>query len=303
MKFTANNTTHNANKKGGGYSQFQMVQSPSSTRITGVDTMTTTTTPKLMNLRGEGENPLISRSNSDFDTAATIMYDKILQNITHAKQNRNEFVLEKWTHQTTGGLYDEDRVLLAKYYRNANSVFEYGLGESTYIANHVGVPRYAGIDSDVAYVDGVRQNTSSHFRFYYGDLGDTEAWGMPIEPNLPKAIWQYQVAPLQSELLPFDVYMVDGRYRVACVLLSFLHASSRGAPADKTIVLMHDCNQPGHSPPNWHQTIGVRHYTVNDDILQLKEHSGKSLCVYQRKPSTTDTMLLERYQKYGSDPD
>ena len=293
-------TGHNGNKKG--YSQLQVVQLMLLSMILTLFVArppsrlaSSTHAVSTMNIRAAGNTTKVT----GFDTASATMYNKILQGIP--SQKRNSFVLKDWKQKTTGGLWDEDRVLLARYYRNAESVFEYGLGESTLIANHVGVPRYAGIDSDVAWVDGVRQNVSSHFRFYYGDLGDIGEWGMPVDPKLPKSVWQYQMAPLQSELLPFDVYMVDGRYRVACVLLSFLHASARGADPLETTVLMHDCDQPGHSPPNWHQTIGVRQYTVNDDILQLHEHSGKSLCVYQRKPSTTDAMLLERYEKYVSE--
>jgi hypothetical protein len=122
---------------------------------------------------------------------------------------------------------------------------------------------------------------------------------MPENLNLTKSPWQYQVAPLESELEPFDVYMVDGRYRVPCVLLSFLHASARGANHDDTIlVLMHDCNQPGYSPPNLERINGKRAYTVNDDILDLVDHSRDRLCVYKRKKTTTDEMLLERYEKY-----
>ena len=271
-------------------------QPPSSISINSNSGVVDSTTPT--SVRGAGSSAATENS---FDIAAALMYDKIVQGMASSTPPRNEFVLDQWKQRTTGGLVNADRVLLAKYYRQANSVFEYGLGESTYIANHVGVPRYAGIDSDVAYVDGVRQNVSSHFRFYYGDIGDTGAWGMPLDSKLPKSVWQYQVAPLQSELLPFDVYMVDGRFRVACVLLSFLHASARGAAHDATIVLMHDCDQPGFSPPTLHKRIGIRNYTVNDDILQLKDHSRKALCVYQRKSSTTDAMLLERYKIYATD--
>jgi hypothetical protein len=61
---------------------------------------------------------------------------------------RKKFDVKTWDKTTTGGLTNKDRTLLAEIYGEANSVFEYGLGESTYIANHVGVPRYAGIDSD-----------------------------------------------------------------------------------------------------------------------------------------------------------
>ncbi len=49
-------------------------------------------------------------------------------------------------------------------------------------------------------------------------------WGKPADQNLAKIAYNYQVAPLVSELQPFDVYMIDGRYRVSCACVSFLHA-------------------------------------------------------------------------------
>ncbi len=62
------------------------------------------------------------------------------------------------------------------------------------------------------------------FRFYFADVGKTLNWGKPDKQNLAKIAYNYQVAPLVSELKAFDVYLVDGRYRVACVCVSFLHA-------------------------------------------------------------------------------
>jgi hypothetical protein len=82
------------------------------------------------------------------------------------------------TKKTEGGLQNKDCILLAKIYRKANSVFEYGLGEPTYIADYVGVPKYAGIDSDVVWVDQARKKVSPHFRLlYYGDMGKVGEWG------------------------------------------------------------------------------------------------------------------------------
>lgn len=108
-------------------------------------------------------------------------------------------------------------------YRNADSVFEFGLGESTRIAAAVGVPRYAGIDSDAAWVSNVRGDVPLHYRFYFADIGPTKDWGYPTKDVL-KGELNYQMVPLIAEPEPFGVYMVDGRWRLGCVLLSFLHA-------------------------------------------------------------------------------
>jgi hypothetical protein len=237
----------------------------------------------------------------DFVKAATMVYGKIIreEGTILDRSDRHDFQLKEWTKQTNGGLTDDDRKLLAKMYRKADSVFEYGLGESTYIANEVGVARYAGIDSDVAWVDKTRKSVSDHFRFYYGDIGNTGTWGFPKNADLAKSIWQYQVAPLQAELQPFDVYMVDGRYRIPCVLLSFLHASSRGADPSDTIVLLHDCYKKGLSDES-HKNLN-RHYQVLDAILEVVDHSRQLLCVYKRKKNTSDDMILDMYKQYQDD--
>lgn len=203
----------------------------------------------------------------------------IITNNSAEANSRPKFDIQSWTKQTTGGLTQRDRIMLGRIYREAESVFEYGLGESTYIAAAVGVPRYAGVDSDVQWVDAARRNSANHFRFHYGDVGDTKAWGFPAS-DLSKQLYNYQVAPLESEPLPFDVYMVDGRWRIACVLLSFLHASSRGAPLNHTTVLLHDCFR--------------KEYGQLQRLLE-KIDGTRMLCVWKRKPNISDSEILAMY--------
>jgi hypothetical protein len=227
---------------------------------------------------------------SAFDMAV----DKSLK-VTFAQRPsmlRNKFDVETWNKTTTGGLTSKDRTLLAEIYGGANSVFEYGLGESTYIASHVGVPRYAGIDSDAAWVANARLSVATHFRFYFADIGETKPWGFPRE-KLPKNVLDYQVIPLISEAQPFDVYMVDGRWRLACLLLSFLHAHARGADPSHTTVLLHDCIEQ-HLTPKYAR----RNYRKADDLLDLVKHSGDKLCAYRRKPATTDEELYNLWLEF-----
>jgi hypothetical protein len=220
---------------------------------------------------------------SAFDMAVDKSY-----NVTFAKlpsMLRQKFDVKTWNKTTTGGLTNKDRTLLAKIYGKANSVFEYGLGESTYIANHVGVARYAGIDSDAAWVANARKTVATHFRFYFADIGETGHWGFP-KKKLPKNVLDYQVIPLISEPQPFDVYMVDGRWRLPCLLLSFLHAHARGADPSQTTVLLHDCVKK-------HLRQKRSDYLKADELFDLVEHSGDKLCVYRRKPATTDEEIYD----------
>ena len=157
---------------------------------------------------------------SAFDDATHVAFD-----LSREKPVRRCF--RKGWEVGNGGLDDGDRDLLVDVYTDANSVFEFGLGESTRIAAAVGVPVFSGVDSDAVYVSESRKTSPSHFKFYFADVGLTGHWGMPLKVA-SKQVMQYQLSALQSEKLPFDVYLVDGRYRVASACAAFLHASEYG---------------------------------------------------------------------------
>jgi hypothetical protein len=233
-----------------------------------------------------------------FDSAVQLAQSLIEASVPHRGNSTKHLDLSKWTKQTDGGLLPRDRIYLSKIYGDAESVFEYGLGESTYIADHMGVPRYAGIDSDAAWVAAAREKVSDHFRFYFADIGPTVAWGYPKTTDLAKSILNYQLMPMIVEPRPFDVYMVDGRWRLPCMIVSFLHASARGADHSKTTVLTHDCFVKKLWKSKAREDEGRRRvYRSADHLLDLVDHSGQYLCVYKRKPDTTDAQLFDFWAK------
>ena len=234
-----------------------------------------------------------------FDAIVETAYKRALEDPSTSQAPRASnrphlFNLTWWEMEsgltTQGGLRHRDRALLGQIYLNASSVFEYGLGESTYMANYLGVPRYAGIDSDPQWVGMARSKVSPDYRFYLGDIGTTGAWGYPKQQQLSKNILNYQLAPLIVEPLPFDVYMVDGRWRLPVLLACFLHASARGANPAHTMGLIHDCNPTSQG--------GRTSYKRADHLLELVQHSGTLLCVYKRKPETTNEQLQELWHQY-----
>jgi hypothetical protein len=68
-------------------------------------------------------------SKSKFDAAVARTYDLAVsshaETTTSHVNERNHFVLGTWSKRTDGGLTNRDRVLLAKIYGKAESVFEY----------------------------------------------------------------------------------------------------------------------------------------------------------------------------------
>ena len=210
-----------------------------------------------------------------FDELASLTFERSLE-MAHPTG-----VSGKW-QKTSGGLQDSARMLLAEIYGKANSAFEYGLGESTNIAAYVGMQRYSGIDSDVQYVSECRSTAPGHFKFYFADVGETLAWGKP-KMQLTKQAMQYQISPLLSELDAFDVYLIDGRWRIACACASLLHARKYSKNAT---ILIHD----------YERTI----YHVIEEVATLERlSSGKrKLAVLRRRPNVLDSQILELWRAH-----
>ena len=240
-----------------------------------------------------GKSDDTTAPNSFFNQVYEEAFQRTLREATtqQQKSKRKRFVLNRAWNRTKGGLADDDRRLLGKLYFNADSVMEYGLGESTYIAGAVTVPRYVGIDSDAVWVAQARDMSPTHFQFFSGDIGKTVEWGFPAEPKLSKSMLLYEVLPLWSQARAFDVYFIDGRWRPACVLLSFLHSSSR-LPSEKQA-----------SNPSYKVLVGIHDYVQRTQYHRLEEVLVKvtntsRLAVFQRKPTTTDEDIWKIYMYY-----
>ena len=101
-----------------------------------------------------------TKPNSAFEKIAHQVYSQDIcnkDNMITESQEPKAFDLQEWLqHSTDGGLNNKDRIMLAKYYGTANSIFEWGLGESSYMAGYFNVSRYAGVDSEATWVSNAR---------------------------------------------------------------------------------------------------------------------------------------------------
>ena len=116
------------------------------------------------------------------------------------RRRRSTRDLEAWSRDqriVLGALDREDRATMAQVYARAHSVFEFGLGESTFLADHLEVPRYAGIDSNINRVNMCRQNVTTSFRFYYADIGQSSSTRSRDggEKLPPKTVYDSEIAP------------------------------------------------------------------------------------------------------------
>jgi len=132
--------------------------------------------------------------------------------------------------------------LLRTEMRKSVLYLEYGSGQSTRFATEcANVKAICSIESDPKFVETyfegdaaiaeARKAERLLFRFIH--LGPTREWGFPRN-RAHIHLWpNYALAPY-AQNFKWDLVLVDGRFRVACVLLAALEGPAEG------VILVHD---------------------------------------------------------------
>ncbi len=124
----------------------------------------------------------------------------------------------------------EEVDLLRAASRNRHHVLEFGCGGSTILFLENEVEVLDSVESDKTWagkVCGVSSAAtalrSGRFRMHRVNIGQTKAWGYPVDaaakarwPQYSRAIWRKLKSP------PVDFVFIDGRFRVACALFALL---------------------------------------------------------------------------------
>jgi hypothetical protein len=142
---------------------------------------------------------------------------------------------------------DEGLAYFRDQIESARNYLEYGSGGSTILANRL-VNTLVSVDSDASLLANVRRKLAAEGRramtkLIHVNIGLTHDWGMPVftKPtrrrvrrweDYPTAPWRYFRSIAQQP----DLILVDGRFRVACVLESLLSLS----PLSNTQILLDD---------------------------------------------------------------
>ena len=185
-----------------------------------------------------------------------------------------------------GGMTPAEFQYLAKTYKKAKRVFEWGIGTSTKIADYVGVPYVVGVDSSIEWVSKVSAKVSKIDRkIKFVNIGPTKEWGYPKDDS-HKNLWPTYPLAVQQESSSFDVYLVDGRFRVACACQALMHGH-----ADSRIML-HDYDL------SWDIR---KHYQVVETLADLL-HKENNLAVFKRKKTISDAEIRSVFEKYKFHP-
>lgn len=177
-----------------------------------------------------------------------------------------------------GGMSQNEQEFLFKSYQQSKTVFEWGMGSSSALAKHAKLKKLVSVDSAKSWVEKTKEIVNNeNYNFIYVDIGEVGAWGTPIEPKSIK--WLDYSNKVNEELTSFDVYLVDGRFRIACACKALIHGR------DDSFVFIHDFKRD--------------HYQEILKAADIVEQVG-ALVKLQKKPDS-DGMLHNMWEKYKYD--
>lgn len=130
---------------------------------------------------------------------------------------------------------DESLPLFINQISSAKKYLEYGSGGSTVLAADIGVKEIHSVDSDLGFMNAVKQKVKSRhpnvsLHMHHVDIGPTGDWGIPLISD-SAALWpRYCVAGWNHILMEGvgpDLILIDGRFRIASFLAT-LHLAASG---------------------------------------------------------------------------
>lgn len=187
---------------------------------------------------------------------------------------------------------------LQKYLGAAQSYVEFGCGGSTLLAVRSPVKRVWSVESDPKWMELIRRHPdiaaaeqAGRLTLVHADIGPTKDYGYPATP------WWRLYRPAHQEKWPnyyetiwneagaaeADLFLVDGRFRVACGLAVAAHCG------DEAIVAVHDfTNRP--------------EYEVLLEVFDRLDQA-RNLVVLRRKPGIGAERIAELMGQFRHKPD
>jgi hypothetical protein len=126
---------------------------------------------------------------------------------------------------------------------------EFGAGGSTTLAVKMGVSHLVSVESDAAWIDRIhaddaaaRAHRDGRLSLLHADIGEVGFMGGPAQNNQRDRWPDYARLPWsQADASQLDLVLIDGRFRVACILETALRVERR------TVIAIHDFwNRPAY---------------------------------------------------------
>ena len=134
---------------------------------------------------------------------------------------------------------NEGLLLFNEELKKSKSYLEYGSGNSTlYALTKSPVNQIISVDSDLEWVKKINVEVDLHINLFpqknvnliHCDVGLVGEWGEPVGFDGFQSYWSYANLPwmkvIELKLTKPDLILVDGRFRVACFLVSIINADA-----------------------------------------------------------------------------
>lgn len=136
-----------------------------------------------------------------------------------------------------------EQKMFDKYIKRSKYYLEFGSGGSTLRALQRSKAKIYSVESSLDWIDYLNRYLivyllkNKRLLLYHADIGNTQDWGFPASDDSKNLFPNYSngiFGCLNSDRI--DTILIDGRFRVACVLNVILNLSSVDEPA----ILIHD---------------------------------------------------------------
>ncbi|WP_197038228.1 tetratricopeptide repeat protein [Billgrantia saliphila] len=163
---------------------------------------------------------------------------KAAVNVTKARSEAQRTEEEQLRLPDAPHMSKAERSLFQDVLKNAKRYFEFGSGGSTVWAVKMGLTAY-GVESDANWVSALKSSLGERCQIEVVDIGPTREWGYPVSLEAAGKFQDYSRAILAHDS-PFDLILVDGRFRVACVITAIQHLLSHHVDPNETRIFIHD---------------------------------------------------------------
>jgi hypothetical protein len=122
---------------------------------------------------------------------------------------------------------DNEIVLFASFLNNSRRYVEFGCGGSTYLASRLVTKSIIAVDSSQEWLSRVEASCQGGQvvpQLLHVDIGQTQDWGYPVDDTSRDKWATYYTKIWEDPSNAWaDLYLIDGRFRVACFAKTIMH--------------------------------------------------------------------------------
>ena len=177
----------------------------------------------------------------------------------------------------TPRMSDDECTLFKSVARCANRYTEFGSGGSTFLAAALVKGSIISVDSSAEWLAKVREACEQEVGYIrptlvHADIGPTTNWGAPLDSSArDRWVTYHRDIWATPESAEADVYMIDGRFRVAC----FMQILLRGRR--NSLIMFHD------------YSFRDRYHVVTEVGQEIA--AVESLSVFRRRDDMDETLV------------